>query len=75
MDESVKMDHDVYGDWSLIPSWSLIKEASLGWTKMMGQAMPDRADTPAPLGWGETVWSELLVAVHGIGRGNSRKLW
>ena len=65
MDECVKMDHDVYGDWSLIPSWSLMKEASLGWTKMMGQAMPDRADTPAPLGWkkqcGRSCWSLCMA--------------
>ena len=27
---------------------------------------------PSTAGLEETVWSELLVAVHGIGRGNSR---
>ena len=72
VNESGKMDHDIYGNWSLIPSWSLMKEASLGWTKMMGHALPDRADTLSAAGLEETVWSERLVAVHGSGRGNGR---
>ena len=66
VDESEKIDHDICGNWSLIPSWSLMKEASLKWTKMMGHAVPDRADTPAPLGWkkqcGRSCWS-LCMAV------------
>ena len=66
VDESEKIDHDICGNWSLIPSWSLMKEASLEWTKMMGHAVPDRADTPAPLGWkkqcGRSCWS-LCMAV------------
>ena len=72
MKASGKMDHDICGNWSPISSWALMKEASLEWTRMMGRAAPDRADTPAPLSWKETVWSGLLVAVHGSGRGNGR---
>ena len=46
VNESGKMEHDIYCFWSLIPSWALMKEASLEWTRM-GHAAPDRADTPA----------------------------
>ena len=66
VNESVKMEHDIHGIWSLIPSWALMKEASLEWTTMMGHAALDRADTPASLGWkrqcGRSCWS-LCMAV------------
>ena len=64
------MDHDIYGNWSLIPSWALMKEANLECTKMMDHAAQSRHSSTA--GLEETVWSELLVAVHGSGRGNGR---
>ena len=65
VNETGKMEHDIYGNWSLIQSWALMKEASLEWTRV-GHAASVRADTPAPLGWkrqcGRSCWA-LCVAV------------